>query len=240
VLDIKELKNKAVEECDRLAHRASIAARTLATAEGAVTGVGGIRTTTIDVPLLFISALRTIVRISHCYEYSGDDPRDRYFNLGILTIATAGTLASRLERLDQLQDLEKLLIEETQVDLIRSELLSFLFQLDIPSGLLRADVLALLGHRALHEEDERDQSKREDAEEPEIVEVCQRSRLLLNQVLERLQGQLLRRGRVTRQLKVEGSALLKKRIHHRVERIKKFAHSRRVEMFAPPLDGRGQ
>jgi hypothetical protein len=131
VLDIKELKNKPLEECDRLAHRASIAARNLATAEGAVTGVGGILTTTIDVPLLFISALRTIVRISHCYGYSGDDPTDRYFNLGILTIATAGTLASRLERLDQLQDLEKLLIEETQVDLIRSELLSFLFQLEI-------------------------------------------------------------------------------------------------------------
>jgi hypothetical protein len=96
VRDIKELKNKPLEECDRLAHRASIAARTLGTTEGAVTGVGGILTTTIDVPLLFISALRTIVRISHCYGYGGDEARDRYFNLAVLTIATAGTLASRL------------------------------------------------------------------------------------------------------------------------------------------------
>jgi hypothetical protein len=131
VQDIKELKNKPLEECDRLAQGVCIAARTLATVEGAVTGVGGFVTTTIDVPLLFVSALRTIVQIGHCYGFSGDEPRDRYFNLGVLTIATAGSLATRLERLDQLQDLEELLVEETRVDLLRSELMSFLFQLEI-------------------------------------------------------------------------------------------------------------
>jgi EcsC protein family len=71
------------------------------------------------------------VRIGYCYGYPADTPKDRYFNLGILTIATAGSLAIRLERLDQLKDLEEILIEETQVDVIRSELLSFLFQLEV-------------------------------------------------------------------------------------------------------------
>jgi EcsC protein family len=131
VRDIKELKNKSLEQCDRVAQEVSMTARALATVEGAVTGVGGVLATAIDVPILFISALRTIVQIGHCYGYSSDEPTDRYFNLGILTIAMAGTLATRLERLDQLQDLEVLLVEETQVDLIRSELLSFLFQLEI-------------------------------------------------------------------------------------------------------------
>jgi hypothetical protein len=131
VRDLTDLRKKPLEECDRLAQDVANTARALATIEGAVTGVGGPLTSFIDVPLLFISALRTIVRISHCYGYPGDNPSDRYFNLGVLTIATAGSVATRLERLEQLQDLEELLVEETQVDLIRSELLSFLFQLEI-------------------------------------------------------------------------------------------------------------
>jgi EcsC protein family len=128
--DIAELRGKPLEECDRLASQVAMTARALAVAEGAVTGVGGVVATTIDVPLLFASALRTILRIGYCYGYQADAAKDRYFNLGILTIATAGSLATRLERLDQLKDLEEILVEETQVDLIRSELLSFLFQLE--------------------------------------------------------------------------------------------------------------
>jgi hypothetical protein len=129
--DITELRERSLEECDRLAGQVAMAARALAVAEGAVTGVGGAITTAIDVPLLFASALRTILRIGYCYGYPADAPTDRFFNLGILTIATAGSLAMRLQRLDQLRDLEKILVEETQVDLIRSELLSFLFQLEV-------------------------------------------------------------------------------------------------------------
>jgi hypothetical protein len=129
--DITELQDKPLEECDRLAGEVAMLARAIATAEGVVTGAGGAITTAIDVPLLFASALRTIVRIGYCYGYPADAPNDRYFNLGVLTIATAGSLAMRLERLDQLKDLEEILIEETQVDVIRSELLSFLFQLEV-------------------------------------------------------------------------------------------------------------
>jgi EcsC protein family len=131
VANVKELRKSSLEECDRLARQVSIGARALATAEGAVTGAGGALTTLIDVPLLFVSGLRTIIRIGQCYGYPADEPDDRYFNLGVLTIATAGSIATRLERLEQLQDLEKLLVEETQVDLVRSELLSFLFQLEV-------------------------------------------------------------------------------------------------------------
>jgi EcsC protein family len=145
VKDVRELRRAPLEECDRLTDRVSLAARALATAEGAATGAGGVGTTLLDVPLLFGSALRTIIRIGQCYGYPGGEPKDRYFNLGVLTIATAGSVATRLERLDQLQDLEELLVEETQVDMIRSELLSFIFQLEvfeeipgigIPSGAL--------------------------------------------------------------------------------------------------------
>ncbi len=131
VKNVRDLRKTPLEECDRLAQRVSAAARTLATVEGAATGAGGAATTLLDVPLLFASALRTIIRIGQCYGYPGGEPQDRYFNLGVLTIATAGSVATRMERLDQLKDLEVLLVEETQVDMIRSELLSFIFQLEV-------------------------------------------------------------------------------------------------------------
>jgi hypothetical protein len=128
---IPELRGKSLEECDRLASEVAAIAKVTATLEGALTGLGGMVTTAIDVPLQFATALRTIIRIGYCYGYPADDPNDRFFNLGILTIATAGTLATRVERIEQLRDLERILIEETQVDVIRSELLSFLFQLEL-------------------------------------------------------------------------------------------------------------
>jgi EcsC protein family len=131
VKEVSELRKKPLEECDRLAQQVGVAAQALATVEGAATGLGCPWTTLVDVPLLFVSALRTIVRTGQCYGYPAGEPSDRYFNLGVLTIATAGSIATRLERLEQLQDLEELLIEETQVDMIRSELLSFLFQLEV-------------------------------------------------------------------------------------------------------------
>jgi EcsC protein family len=135
VRDVSELRRKSLEECDQLAQQVGVAAQALATVEGAATGLGGPWTTLVDVPLLFVSALRTIVRTGQCYGYPAGEPSDRYFNLGVLTIATAGSLATRLERLDNLQDLEVLLVEETQVDMIRSELLSFLFQLEVFEGI---------------------------------------------------------------------------------------------------------
>ena len=106
-------------------------------------------------PASLASALRTILRIGYCYGYPADAAKDRYFNLGILTIATAGSLATRLERLDQIKDLEEILIEETQVDLIRSELLSFLFQLEVFEEVPGIGVIsgALLNLKFMHQVD---------------------------------------------------------------------------------------
>jgi hypothetical protein len=62
VEDIAELRRKPLDECDRLAKEVAMATMAVAAVEGAVTGAGGAVTTLIDVPLLFGSALRTIVR----------------------------------------------------------------------------------------------------------------------------------------------------------------------------------
>ena len=64
--------------------------------------------------------------------------------------------------------------------------------------------------------------------------------MLLAEVRQRLQGHILRRARVTRLLEVERPGLLQERGHLRVEGVEEFPHTRGMEMFASPLEGRGQ
>lgn len=128
---LAELRNRPLEECDRLALRVSAASLTWATVEGAATGAGGALTTLIDMPLLFVLSLRTILKVGHCYGYTLDRPHDRSVVLGILIAATSGSLATKRKRIDQLRDIKHLLVEETQEEILADEALSVLFQLEI-------------------------------------------------------------------------------------------------------------
>jgi hypothetical protein len=128
---LDELWHKPLEECDRLAFRVGAAAQGWATVEGAVTGFGGVITTLLDVPLLFVLSLRTILRVGHCYGYSLDHVKDQHFVLGILIAAMSGSLAVKRQRLDRLREIEHLLLEETQEEVLTEEAMSVLFQLEI-------------------------------------------------------------------------------------------------------------
>ena len=131
VKSLPEMRRKPLEECDAVAKQVGIAAQAAATgARGAATGAGGVLTTAADVPLLFVLALRTILKIGHCYGYSLDHRKDRPFVVGILIAATSGSLETRRQRLDQLHQLEDLLLEETQEEILAEEALTFLFQLE--------------------------------------------------------------------------------------------------------------
>jgi hypothetical protein len=131
VRELSELRHKSLEECDRLAARVGTAAESLAALEGVATGIGGMLTTALDVPLLFALALRTIIKIGHCYGYPLEARKDRPFVLGVLNVATSGSLETRRERLGQLRDLSDYLLAETQVNMVKEEALSFIFQLEI-------------------------------------------------------------------------------------------------------------
>lgn len=131
VADIAELRQGPMDVCDRLAVEVGAAAELFAAAEGAATGAGGIATTFLDVPLLFILGLRTIRKIGHCYGYPLEHHKDRHFVLGVMIAALAGSLELRRQRLNRLRELEDLLIVETQEDILAEEALSFLFQIEI-------------------------------------------------------------------------------------------------------------
>jgi EcsC protein family len=129
--DLSDLWKKPLEDCDCLALQTGVFSQVFSTVQGAVTGAGGILTTLIDIPLLFILSLWTILKIGHCYGYPLDQQRDRHFILGLLIAAISGTPEIRRQRLDELHELEDLLIEETQQEIVAEEILSILFQLEI-------------------------------------------------------------------------------------------------------------
>lgn len=129
--DLDELKRRPLEECDRLARRVGAEARAIGVAEGAATGAGGVFTTAIDVPLLFVLSVRTVLRTGHCYGEPLDRPGDRRLVLGVLLAATSGSLKVRRERLAWLTAVEDWLFEEAQSEILAEEALSFLFQLDL-------------------------------------------------------------------------------------------------------------
>jgi hypothetical protein len=131
---LRDLHHKPLEDCDRLAEGVSVSSQVWATIQGAVTGVGGVFTTLLDIPLLFVLSLRTILKIGHCYGYPLEGTREQRFVLGLLITATAGTLETRHKRLEQLREIEDLLLEETEEDILSEEALSLLFQLEIFEG----------------------------------------------------------------------------------------------------------
>lgn len=127
---LHDLRKKPLEECDELALHTGRAAQVYAIVEGAATGAGGIWTTLIDIPLLFVLALRTVLRTGYCYGFPLDRS-DRHFVIAVLTAAISGTPEVRRKRLDEIHELEDVLIEGMQEDLLSEELLSILFQLEI-------------------------------------------------------------------------------------------------------------
>jgi hypothetical protein len=131
VADLGELQRKPLEECDQLATRVSLASQTFSVAEGAATGAGGPLTTLIDIPLLFVLAIRTIFKMGYCYGYRLDGPRDRPYVLAVFLAATSNSLATRRARLARLDEIEKRLFEEMEEDIIAEEAASLLFQLEV-------------------------------------------------------------------------------------------------------------
>ena len=129
--DLSDLRKKELEVCDRLALQTGAFSQVFSAVEGAVTGAGGALTTLVDIPLLFILSLCTILKIGHCYGYSLDQRRDRHFVLGLLIAAISGTPETKRQRIDDLQELEDLLIEETQQEILAEEIMSILFQLEV-------------------------------------------------------------------------------------------------------------
>jgi hypothetical protein len=135
VNDLAELRTRPLEDCDGVALRVGAVANFWATVEGAATGAGGVFTTILDIPLLFVLSVRTILKIGHAYGYPLDRKSDESFVMGVMVTALAGSLVTKQERLGDLREIEELLIEETQEEIVAEEALSLLLQLEVFEGI---------------------------------------------------------------------------------------------------------
>ena len=93
--DLSELRSWTLAECDALATTISGSAERRAILEGAIAGLGGIVTATLNVPILLAATQRSIFRIGRCYGFALDSETDRLLVLGILELSTADDPARR-------------------------------------------------------------------------------------------------------------------------------------------------
>ncbi len=130
---VTELQDAPLATCDRLALGFSARAERFAAVESTLFSHGG---PLFHVPQQLIAALRSIMRIGHCYGYPLDTPIDRVIVIDILEIAMLQSPAERQEVLDRLHaaidaradaiDGEMDLVARTARNMIAEETLDFI------------------------------------------------------------------------------------------------------------------
>ncbi len=101
VTDIRELRWAPLSACDRLASGYSAFAERFAVLEGKAAGLGG---PLLHLPQQLVAALRSILRISHCYGYRLGNRRDHGIVIDILEISMLKDPAERQDLVARLHD----------------------------------------------------------------------------------------------------------------------------------------
>ena len=109
--DLRDRHIKSLEDCDRLANNVHNWAVGTATVEGGVAGAVGIVGIAIDTPALITMGLRVIYKIGLCYGYEFNDESDKQFVLGILSVASANTMAEKNASLLFLKQMSVLVVK---------------------------------------------------------------------------------------------------------------------------------
>jgi len=84
-----------ISEMDEAVHNLTTNRKRLATLQGAGTGVGGIFTLTIDVPLLLGMQLKTLQDIAICYGYNPNDQKERLFIVKCLQFTSSDIVGKK-------------------------------------------------------------------------------------------------------------------------------------------------
>ena len=103
---LEEVTKLPVSTMDQAAEKLTGNRKKLATIQGASTGIGGIFTLTIDIPLLLGLQLKTLQDIAICYGYDPNDKKERLFIVKCLQFVSADivgkqTILNQLSLFDQ-------------------------------------------------------------------------------------------------------------------------------------------
>lgn len=113
IYNIKDLKNRPLEDCDKFANEIHNWAIGIATAEGAITGAGGLPGMIVDVPAIITLAFRAINKIGLCYGFENKTEEDNQVILSILSAAGANSMKEKQIALLTLKQLEVIIIRNT-------------------------------------------------------------------------------------------------------------------------------
>ena len=76
---VEEASKLPILEMDTAVEKLAKSRKKVATVQGASTGIGGLFTITIDIPLLLGLQLKTLQDIAMCYGYDPNDKKERLF-----------------------------------------------------------------------------------------------------------------------------------------------------------------
>lgn len=89
ITTLEEVKALPIVEMDQAVDKLSNNRKKIATVQGAGTGIGGIFTLSIDIPLLLGIQLKTLQDIAMCYGYNPNDKEERIFIVKVLQFVSA-------------------------------------------------------------------------------------------------------------------------------------------------------
>ncbi|MCM3342790.1 EcsC family protein [Paenibacillus sp. MER TA 81-3] len=93
--DIALVEAMPLAVCDRVAEQVREANKTMAFAQGATTGFGGIFTLAIDIPAVLGLGLKVLQETAICYGYHPNDVRERVFIVKCMQLATSDVVGKR-------------------------------------------------------------------------------------------------------------------------------------------------
>lgn len=104
--------------CDRLADYFSHLAEEKAMLKGAGSGGGNLLSAVIVVRTLMSYCLQTIHTIGYCYGFGTEEPHEREYVLGIMLVASAGTMEDKQNSMATIGNVADLIFEEAFEEMI--------------------------------------------------------------------------------------------------------------------------
>jgi len=103
---LEKIRNLPIEEMKRITEQFSKSRAAFATVQGATTGVGGLFTLVVDVPVILGLALKTLQEIAIIHGYDPNDKKERIFIVKCLQFALADivgkeAILKELSRMDE-------------------------------------------------------------------------------------------------------------------------------------------
>ncbi|QOR65044.1 EcsC family protein [Cytobacillus suaedae] len=89
LLTLQDVQSLPLNVMDSVAREIGESRTTIAGIQGATTGIGGIFTLAIDIPVLLGLSLKTLQEIAMCYGYDPDDKQERIFIVKCLQFASS-------------------------------------------------------------------------------------------------------------------------------------------------------